>query len=578
MIGFTRGIRKKIKTAALVGTMCLAMGGLNPVCANTHLGCNGMPWDWDSRHHNNGEDVASKWMSGDFHQHTLYTDGSTDFPFVMQKNYEYGLDWWANSEHGGGRVTDGQGKYWDDDTAYPKNPIQGDVATSSGHQVMWRWQSVRDFAYADILKARSTYFEDNKIFSGLEWNVPGHEHCSVSLVAPSADAISAFEFQFDNSDNDTSRIDEATPFGKLEKRNGKSYSAPGASDNKLYPERHQDAVAAASWMEEQYKKGRIDDAWIIFAHIERKGAWDSNSGGGYNIEHFRDFNNAAPDICYGFEGAPGHQANADRGGFSPAGTFGGTYGGVGYYSAKLGGLWDALLGEGRHWFNFANSDYHEHYSVGGDDFYPGEYQKTWVNVKDLDGDGNYSLKEIAAAQRSGDSFFVMGDLIDALEFTASQAPWTTVTMGQNMHLSAGRFKPVTIQIRFKSPEVNNNNSTPVVDHVDLIAGDISGKIRPSNPNYSNATNPSTRVVARFSAADWTTDADGYNVITYQTNLTKDTYFRLRGTNNTVNQAWETKDGEPLADSLATNNLGLDGADEAWADLWFYSNPIFIYVR
>lgn len=34
-----------------------------------------------------------EWLSGDFHQHTYYTDGSTTFDFVMEKNYEYGLDW-----------------------------------------------------------------------------------------------------------------------------------------------------------------------------------------------------------------------------------------------------------------------------------------------------------------------------------------------------------------------------------------------------------------------------------------------------------------------------------------------------
>ena len=52
----------------------------------------------------------SGWMSGDFHQHTLYTDGSTPFDFVMQKSDEFGLDWWANSEHGGGRNRDGEGQ------------------------------------------------------------------------------------------------------------------------------------------------------------------------------------------------------------------------------------------------------------------------------------------------------------------------------------------------------------------------------------------------------------------------------------------------------------------------------------
>ena len=52
----------------------------------------------EAKHH---KDTISAWLSGDFHQHTLYTDGSTTFDFVMEKNNEFGLDWWANSEHGG---------------------------------------------------------------------------------------------------------------------------------------------------------------------------------------------------------------------------------------------------------------------------------------------------------------------------------------------------------------------------------------------------------------------------------------------------------------------------------------------
>ena len=102
------------------------------------------------------------------------------------------------------------------------------------------------------------------------------------------------------------------------------------------------------------------------------------------------------------------------------GDFGGTYGGVGFYTAKVGGLWDALLGEGRRWFNFANSDYHSHWTLhGGDDFYPGEYQKTWVLRRwTAIATAKYSLNEIADGLRSGNSFFVHGDLIDHLEFTA----------------------------------------------------------------------------------------------------------------------------------------------------------------
>ena len=76
------------------------------------------------------------------------------------------------------------------------------------------------------------------------------------------------------------------------------------------------------------------------------------------------------------------------------------------------------------------------------------------------------------------------------------------------------------------------------------------------------------------------DRDGYYVITYRIkDLEKSMYFRLRGTNLAVNTPYETDAaGNPLSDFLATDNLGLDGAVEAWADLWFYSNPIFIYVN
>jgi hypothetical protein len=67
-----------------------------------------------------------EWLAGDFHQHTLYTDGSTTFDFVMSKNNEFGIDWWANSEHGGARNRDGEGISWLDTTKYPVNPILGD--------------------------------------------------------------------------------------------------------------------------------------------------------------------------------------------------------------------------------------------------------------------------------------------------------------------------------------------------------------------------------------------------------------------------------------------------------------------
>ncbi len=118
---------------------------------------------------------------------------------------------------------------------------------------------------------------------------------------------------------------------------------------------------------------------------------------------------------------------------------------------------------------------------------------------------------------------------------------------------------------------------PVVDHVDLIAGNVTGLIDPSSPEFkSNKTNPSTHVVQRFTSADWTVDGEGFNVITTTAdNVTSDMYFRLRGTNlglDVKNQT--TAAGNPRLDM----RMGTNTAAKAWADLWFYSNPIFVDVQ
>jgi hypothetical protein len=54
------------------------------------------------------------------------------------------------------------------------------------------------------------------------------------------------------------------------------------------------------------------------------------------------------------------------------------------------------------------------------------------------------------------------------------------------------------------------------------------------------------------------------------------YFRLRGTNNKigVNTVDIDENGDPLNDYA---NPAV-GNDEAWNDLWFYSNPIFVRVK
>jgi hypothetical protein len=379
---------------------------------------------------------------------------------------------------------------------------------------------------------------------------------------------------FDARDNDTSRDGEAVDL------NGDGETDVVLSKSNVG---HEGAVAACAWMQEQYELGNIDEAWIVFAHPERKGPFSS---GGYNVEHFRDLNTAGPDVCFGFEGAPGHQPSPNRGGFG-MGAHGGTFGGTGYYTAQVGGLWDALLGEGRRWFNFASSDYHRHvvdYYPDWGDFYPGEYQKNYSFVIDSDRDGDLSLVEIAQSLRSGNSFHVMGDLINSLEFEA----WYQddgVAMGGELDLPARTTAPLKVKIRFSSPRFNNNGDRPVVDHVDVIAGDINLLISPED--YTDPTNPTARVIETIDAGDMTVEKSGDHVVVLTFKDPKSLaqrgadgfYLRLRGTNMPPGTPYETDgDGNPLSDFLATDELGLDGAEEAWADLWFYSNPIFIYFE
>jgi hypothetical protein len=468
------------------------------------------------------------------------------------------LDWWANSEHGGAFPTDGSGpvllsdfdtreyaKYWDDPLAYPLNPIIGDLKMSSGHQAMWRWQSLRDFEYAGIREARRAY-PQKTIIQAFEWNVPGHEHCSLGLIAGQFGAMSncaplaEFEYRFDASDTDVTG-------GALQ----------GWTMKNLFND-HAKALEAAAWLQKNYPT----ESWLVPAHPERKSR--------YKVADFRDLNNTAPSVAFGFESVPGHQAESNRGSYSPGGPSVGTstYGGAGIYCAKVGGLWDALLGEGRHWWLFASSDFHS----SDEDFLPGQYQKTYTFLPGVGPYGRVRAQAIVDGLRSGNSFVVMGDLIDALEFEAKHR-LSSVTMGQELIVPRGGR--VTIKIRFKSPETNAHGDTVQVHHVDLIGGEVTGLVPPGSPDYTMDTNATTRVLATFNTVGQARDEKGWYTFVYQVEgLSQSMYFRLRGTNLAPGTEGETDaEGNPLPDTP-----GMNTAEAAWRDLWFYSNPIFVKVK
>jgi hypothetical protein len=582
------------------------------------------------------EEAEGGYAAGDFHNHTTGTDGSTSPNVIVNEStLTYGLDWFSQSGHGGAyqrdlRFSDPEydgsnsleGNYWEDTVGV--DGIKGDETYTSGWgcdqrpsgvcQEMWRWQSIQEFSYPIVFSTGK--LTGKPVWQGFEWIVPGHEHCSVATIAGqfpensflgNADALAQFEYCFDRADGDTSRGEDndwSCETGNpeldqyIDDTSGKIPSTFGDE-----PGGHLKAVAAVTWLQNYFP----DQSYTVYAHIERDGPYDPAGNEGYNIEHFRDFNNAGPDVAFGFEAQPGHQAQHNRGFGTSA--FGGTKGGTGVYSADIGGLWDALLGEGRNWWFFASSDWHNRGAFGPfdtkttNDFWPGEYQKDYVYLADPE---SASQQDIIDALRSGNSYVVQGDLIDKLEFVACY-DGVCATMGETLKVRGKRGK-ILVKIEVRDPEgvnqcpydfanpslaqidVDQPINEPVLDHLDLIAGAVTGKVDPDDPLYTVAMNPTTKVIATYDGESWEDEGDGVKWMVYKINV-KDIeadglYLRLRGTNMPPSTSNETDEaGNPLFDSLSDNipcpncpahtDGSLDYDVEAWTDLWFYSNPIYI---
>src|SRR5262249_17766491 len=136
---------------------------------------------------------------------------------------------------------------------------------------------------------------------------------------------------------------------------------------------HNKTVEGLKWM----KTYHPNEAYYVPAHLERAGPSNPDGNNGFNVESLRDFNNAARLSGFGFETQPGHGASDTRGeytirrngiaGVNVDSVGGTTYGGTGVYGGQIGGVWDALLGEGRNWWFFASSDWHQRGSFGPDD-------------------------------------------------------------------------------------------------------------------------------------------------------------------------------------------------------------------
>jgi hypothetical protein len=453
------------------------------------------------------------WLAGDHHIHTKYSpDGLYEIAEQVAAARRYGLDWCVITDHGG--------------------PHHDKVALSQ--------------AYPELLAARRAN-PGLTVFQGVEWNIPAAEHGSVILPvgAEEAQHAATFEAIFD----------------------AKNTSLPGAKNT--------EAIAVQGV---QYLESITPKPLFIANHPARRGL-DSP-------HEMRAWSDAGPNVARGFEGAPGHQAGGlagkARGEYDnkpSAESFSGypaeayrTFGGYDWYVAKVGGLWDSLLGEGRPWYITADSDSHKHWderalvdqstyltkgyvtrtgqmgdALAEPDFYPGEYAKTWAFAR------RRNPEAILDALRSGSMFTVLGGLVDRLEMWTS-AQGDAATMGGTLAM-AKPGSPVDVTIRLRVPNMPNfGGETPQLHHVDLIAGDIIGPAA----DRDALANPTTRVVAQLRPPEARREGP-YLVFRHRfENVRSSFYLRVRGSNTEVDA--------PVMDVVGAN---------PWKDLWFYSNPVFV---
>ncbi len=380
-------------------------------------------------------------------------------------------------------------------------------------------------AYPELLTSRKQVPEVIQFF-GLELNTPGADHSSIIVPHSHDEAQHLHEYE--------SRFDTREPWPADPSRNAESLM-----------------LEALKYADSLEKKP------VVFAHHPSRSASDLGVWGKTSPAELRAWNDTAPEIAVGMEGAPGHQAAAirvvkEQEADYPAwvfarGAYGRGYptmGGFDQMTAVLGGFWDSMLGEGRRWWITANSDSHIHYTEGGVDFWPGEYSKTYVYAQK-------NHDDILDGLRHGRIFVTAGDLISELYVTVANGE-ASASMGGELEVAPGH--EVTIRIRLRDPEGKNVSAkSSAVKRVDLIVGSV----REQNTNPGQDTNTSTRVVRRFTEKDWTRDGE-FMSMTHSLMVTGDMYMRVRGTN--------TDQMEPLPDREP---------EDPWTDLWFYSNPVFV---
>lgn len=432
------------------------------------------------------------------------------------------------------------------------------------------------------LQAQGKY-TDKLMYTATEWDMPGLDHATVGLIDSESDAvpykgIHEFEWKYASAkdgDDPTSMFTET----------GNNYSGDFDEQAEWGDRKNQNnassdvSAEAVKWVAENYP-----DSYVLPNHPSRHDNCDDTKDyGEVTVGELRKLNDAAPNVVFGMEGMPGNQMDP-----SCELPMSKLRAGADEIISVTGGAWDAMLSEGRKFYNFANSDFHfkvssnENYSSG---YWSGEFSKnyTWVMPGT---DGKYTFKDVVAGLRSGNSYSVNGDLISDLSFTVSDK---NKNAGMGSELAADKNDKVTVTVRFKVPEKNNyqtlyNTNTgisvsnkPEVDHVDLIAGHITEKVKEAD--YESTANTDAKIVKTFSKEEIKAakGEDGYYTLTYTMKADADMYFRVRG----LSSSEVDENGDPVTHERTITNdkpARFDYInDYNYSHLSFYANPVFVKV-
>lgn len=437
-----------------------------------------------------GPDDGRRWQAGDHHVHSEWSvdwDRSTspptpirggDSPYTRSRNAQRAL---AN------------GLSWMVHTDHG----------GPGHSVV-----TRDQAWPALLQARR---EAPALiqFNGMEFDVPAAEHASL-IIAPGPeerDQLVAIERQYSR---------------------GEPLQPDTRDDGQLM-------LDALTHMQS------LTSPPLMFINHPSRTATGIGQWGEVEPAELRAWHDAAPQVLVGMEGAPGHQAApAHRGLYRHVAAP--TFGGFDQMTARVGGVWDQMLAEGRRFWITATSDSHVNLRDGGRDFDPGQYSKTYVWAR-------HEAADILDGMREGRMFAVTGDLIDALELTVRAVGDADqgAAMGGTLPLPADGT--IRVKLRVRQPaQPNFNGQRPALDHVELIVGTSDGSEAPQME------------VKRIGADEWKREGQWLSMSWELPAPRQGGFLRVRGTS--------TSETAPLAD--------VPGEDP-WQDLWFYSNPVFIEV-